>query len=111
MLSEEKLRTLPQPAQAYWRKAQEFVTKNQVDWFMIVRGSEEWTAWSRYFSSFNYRPFGMRSCDSIAVPAQWPEWLDHDYKAPSGHSALTEPQRRERYENTERERYGANVRL
>lgn len=81
MLSEEKLRQLPLKAQAYWRKAQEFVAKNQTEWVAIQPGMQEWPDWMRYFQRQGWKPFGVRmveqgKCTTFLVPTKWPEWFD-----------------------------------
>jgi hypothetical protein len=111
MLDDAKLKALPPRAQTYWRKAQEFVTKNQTDWFIITRRSEQWEAWSSYFDAIGFVPSGMRTCDSFAAPAEFPQWFDGDYRTPDDRHALTEPQRWERYARIMRQRYGENTKL
>lgn len=86
MLSEEKLRTLPPIPQAYWRKAQEFVAKNQTEWFVVEPKMPEWAQWMAYFDRQGWKPFGVREVErgrtkTFLVPSRWPEWFDSEHAA------------------------------
>lgn len=81
MLSEEKLKTLPEPSQAYWRKAQEYVTKMGTGWFAIRPGTDEFDSWVEYFRKQRWKPWGLKQLEHnrieiFLVPAQWPEWFE-----------------------------------
>jgi hypothetical protein len=87
MLTEEKLKQLPQPAQKFWRAAQEFVTKNQSEWIDIGANTEEFRSWARYFRTWlDFKPFAISQIEQnrlrvIVMPTQWPEWFDEAYSA------------------------------
>ena len=82
MLTEEKMRSLPEPAQTFWRKAWAFLAKNQTDWVWIETGTEEMAEWMAYFQKQNWEPFAIRQIRhgklrKITMPAQWPEWFEN----------------------------------
>lgn len=91
MLTEEKLKTLPHPAQGYWRRAQDFVIKNQNDWVEIRPKTTEFDSWREYFEHYlKFEPYGLKQIrrgllSVFLVPAQWPEWFDPDYAGQNTH--------------------------
>jgi hypothetical protein len=84
MLSEEKLRSLPEPAQTWWRQSYAYMAKNNTYWVSVKPGMEEYEEWLKLFRWMDWKPFGIkmierRACETILVPAQWPEWFNAEY--------------------------------
>ena len=83
-LSEEKLRELPPKAQAFWRKAFEFVAKNKTNWYPITeKETEQLQAWLRYFHRQGWEPWWVKQMrlgqiKTVMMPTEWPEWFDTD---------------------------------
>ena len=81
MLTEEQFRKLPQPAQAFWRKAWAHVTKLGKDWDLIEKNTAQMAAWRRYFEGQGWEPFAIRQIrlgklEKIVMPDEWPHWFD-----------------------------------
>jgi hypothetical protein len=57
----------------WWRVAYEFGHLNG-SWFAIKRGTEEYTAWQRYFEKLGWFP-RIWNGQQVTMPCQWPEWL------------------------------------
>jgi hypothetical protein len=70
--------------QNYWKEAQAFITKNQVQWESISANAPEFHAWVKYFQHLGIRPRMLvliehHQIQTIVVPAKFPQWFDPKY--------------------------------
>jgi hypothetical protein len=78
--------------QNYWREAQAFITKNQVQWESISPNAPEFHAWVKYFQHLGVKPHMLtlianHQIQTIVVPAKFPQWFDPNFETewPPGH--------------------------